>query len=196
MRIKDLSLRKISSLLALAGLFGCSGTAPLVEETLDSETGVTVMRATPPVIFYRDSSYRAANARDFVYLGPIEVNRMGGFEYFLWLGVWSTVDDMDAAYDRDGFESVIIIADGEPMTLDASGWTLEAIGVGDPVYVAPISSAADVYYPVTIDQIRLLAGARDIEILTTSAKPRRYFPWDDGAGSRAGLRAFVERAVN
>lgn len=196
MSITVSSLRKVTSLLALAGLFACSGTAPLVEETLDSGTGVTVMRANPPVILYRDTSYRAANARDFVYLGPIEVNRMGGFEYFLWLGVWSTVDDLDSAHDRDGFESVIIIADGEPMTLDARGWTLEAIGVSDPVYVAPVNSAADVYYPVTIDQIRLLAEARDIEILTTSGKPRRYFPWDDSAGSRAGLRAFVERAVN
>lgn len=183
-------------LLVSAWLTACSATAPLVEETLDSRTGVTVMRATPPVILYRDTSYRAANARDFVYLGPIEVNRMGRFDYFLWLGVWSTLDDIYAEPQRDGFESVTIFADGEPMTLDATGWTLDAIGVSDPVYVAPIASAADVYYRVTMDQIRLLAEARDIEIVTTSARTRRYLPWDESATGRAGLRAFVGRAVN
>lgn len=177
-------------------LGACSSSTPLVEETLDSETGVTVLRVMPPVIFFRDSSYRAANARDFVYLGPIEVNRMGRFEYFLWLGIWSTLDDIYAEPNRDGFESITLFADGEPMTLDATGWTLDAIGVGDPVYVAPVSSAADVYYRVTMDQIRLLAEARDIEILTSSARARRYFPWDDHSSSRVGLRAFVDRAMN
>lgn len=177
-------------------LGACSSSTPLVEETLDSETGVTVLRVMPPVIFFRDISYRAANARDFVYLGPIEVNRMGRFEYFLWLGVWSTLDDFYAEPSRDGFESITLLADGEPMTLEATGWTLEAIGVGDPVYVAPVGSAADVYYRVTMDQIRLLAESRDIEIMTSSARVRRYFPWDGYSSSRAGMRAFIERAMN
>ena len=177
-------------------LGACSSSTPLVEETLYSETGVTVLRFMPPVIFFREISYRAANARDFVYLGPIEVNRMGRFEYFLWLGVWSTLDDFYAEPSRDGFESITLLADGEPMTLEATGWTLEAIGVGDPVYVAPVGSAADVYYRVTMDQIRLLAESRDIEIMTSSARVRRYFPWDGYSSSRAGMRAFIERAMN
>lgn len=191
--------RLTRSLLAVVPwllLAACSSTTPLVEETLDSTTGVTVLRATPPVIFFRDTSYRAANARDFVYLGPIEVNRMGRFDYFIWLGIWSTLDDIYAESNRDGFESITLFADGEPMMLDATGWTLDAIGVSDPIYVAPVAAAADVYYRVTMDQIRLLAEARDIEIVTTSARVRRYLPWDESASSRAGLRAFVDRAMN
>ena len=154
------------------------------------------MRATPPVIFFRDASYRAANARDFVYMGPIEINRMGQFNYFLWMGIWSTLDDFYADSSRDGFESITLFADGEPITLEAAGWTLDAIGVSDPVYVAPVSSTADVYYRVTVDQIRLLAASRDIEIVTTSARPRRYLLWDESASSRAGLGAFMGRVPN
>ena len=175
-------------------LVACSHTTPQVEETLDSATGVTVMRATPPVIFFRDTSHRAANARDFVYLGPIEVNRMGRFDYFIWLGIWSTLDDIYAESPSAGFESITLFADGEPMTLDATGWTLDAIGASEPIYVAPVSSATDVYYRVTMDQIRVLVQARDLEIVTTSARPRRYLPWDESTSSRAGLRAFMDRA--
>ena len=108
------------ALLAAAGLVAaCGSSAPLLEETLDYGTGATLTRATAPVVLYHDNSGRAAYARDFVYLGPIEVNRQGRYTYFLWLGIWSTLDDASRWTQRDGFEYVVLYADGEPLQLES-----------------------------------------------------------------------------
>ena len=176
----------IASLLA-----SCSSGGPLVEQKLDSATGVTVTRSTAPIVLFRDNSAHAAHARDYVYLGPVEVNRMGTNSYYLWLGIWSTMRDEIPFAERDGFESVILYADGEPIPLEFAGWTLDAIGVSEPVYVKPVASAADAYYRVTIDQVRLIAESGEIRLRVGTAQPRSYALWDKQGSASASIRAFV-----
>ncbi len=174
---------------------GCVSTSTLVEERLDIGTGVTVTHATAPIVLYRDNSSYAAHARDYVYLGPVEINRMGEYSYFLWLGIWSTISDAERSYQRDGFESITLYADGEPLQLELVGWTLESIGVSEPVYVKPVASAADAYYRVTIDQIRLIANAREIELHAGAAPVRVYLMWDRQGSAHAALREFLDRGL-
>lgn len=174
---------------------GCVTTSTLVEEKLDIRTGVTVTHSTAPIVLYRDNSAYAAHARDYVYLGPVEINRMGEYSYYLWLGIWSTISDADRSFQRDGFESITLFADGEPLQLELVGWTLESIGVSEPVYIKPVASAADAYYRVTIDQIRLLADAREIELHTGNGPIRVYLMWDRQGSARASLREFLDRGL-
>lgn len=181
-------------IVSLSGA-GCVSTSTLVEERLDIGTGVTVTHATAPIVLYRDNSSYAAHARDYVYLGPVEINRMGEYSYFLWLGIWSTISDAERSYQRDGFESITLFADGEPLQLELVGWTLESIGVSEPVYVKPVASAADAYYRVTIDQIRLIANAREIELHAGAAPARVYLMWDRQGSAHAALREFLDRGL-
>ena len=175
----------------------CSSSTSLVTETLDPVTGVTVLRGTAPVVLYHDNSGYAAHARDYVYLGPVEINRMGSYSYFLWAGIWSTMRYEDRQSEqRDGFESVILFVDGEPLPLEFAGWTLESIGVTEPVYVKPVASAADAYYRVTIDQIRLIAEASDIQLRAGTAKPRVYSLWESQGSAYASMRAFLEQGYD
>ena len=175
----------------------CSSSTPLVAERLDMGTGVTVLNATRPLVFYRDNSGRAAHARDLVNLGPVEVNNMGTRSYFLWLGIWSTMRDDDRfAMQRDGFESIVLYVDGEPLPLEVAGWTPDAIGVSEHAYVKPVAGAADAYYRVTIDQVRLIAMARDIELRTGLAYSDSYSLWDEQSTPSAALREFVDRAYD
>jgi len=174
---------------------GCVSTTTLVEEKLDLGTGVTVTHTTAPIVLYRDNSAYAAHARDYVYLGPVEINRMGEYSYYLWLGIWSTISDADRSYQRDGFESITLYADGEPLQLELLGWTLESIGVSEPVYVKPVASAADAYYRVTMDQIRLLANAQEIELHAGTAPVRVYLMWDRQGSAHASLREFLDRGL-
>ncbi len=185
-------------ILALAAqISACSTPSSLVHETLDPVTGVTVLRATAPVVLYHDNSGYAAHARDYVYLGPVEVNRMGSYSYYLWLGIWSTIRYEDRQSEqRDGFESVILFVDGEPLPLEFAGWTLDAIGVTEPVYVKPVASAADAYYRVTMDQIRLIAEADVIQLHAGTAKPRTYALWESQASAYASLRAFLAQGYD
>jgi hypothetical protein len=184
--------------LAAASLIGgCGSSGSLVADQLDPVTGVTVTRSAVPLILYRDNSAQAAHARDYVYVGAIEINRMGQYRYFLWLGIWSTLRDPveDDVAQRDSFESVALFVDGEPLRLDLQGWTGEAIGVSESVYPAPVASATDAYYAVTLDQIRLLSEAASVRLQTSGIAAAAYEPWDDQSRATSSLQRFVENAA-
>ncbi len=188
--------RTLFLILLSLGLTSCSSNGPLVEESFDPGNGATVLRATKPLVLYRDNSAYAAFARDFVYLGPIEVNSMGSYDYYLWLGVWSTMRDSFRTDARDGFDTVVLLADGQPIPLEFSGWTLDTIGVTQPVYVKPVAGAADAYYRVTIDQIRLIASARQIDLRVGGAGALSYAMWDQQDKAFAAMRAFLDKGYD
>jgi len=189
-RRKGHFLKRLTWILAVATVVGCAG-GPLVTDYLDELTGVTVTHATVPVVLYRDRSAQAAFARDFVYLGPIEVNNMGRRTYYLWLGAWTTTDSPDRAVEIGDFESIVIYADGEPLSLEVAGLTPESIGVSEPVYVKPVASTRDAYFRVTADQIRVIAEAHDLELRTGSLRPYEYRLWDGAGTGTRGLQAFL-----
>lgn len=174
---------------------GCSSDSAMVRDQMDPVTSVTISYSPTPMVFYRDVSGRAAYARNFVHMAPLEVNRSGNYQYYLWLGIWNTIADAQSNQSRDGFESIVIFADGEPLPLDIAGWTVAAIGASKPVYLKPVASAADAYYAVTVDQLRLIAEARDVRLKTTGARNESYEPWDNQKAAKASLVEFLARSV-
>jgi len=183
-------------LIAVLIVAGCSSntTIPIVRDKLDLVTGVTVTFSNTPLIMYREDSGRAAFARNYVHMGPIQVNRSGSYQYYLWLGAWNTMQSPNPAEHQDGLESIVIFADGEPLSLELAGWTAEAIGTSEPVYLKPVASSVDAYYRVTADQIRLIAAARDIRLRTSGANSREYTLWDNQQVARSELNEFLNRA--
>ncbi|MDH3612425.1 MAG: hypothetical protein OES10_04015 [Gammaproteobacteria bacterium] len=162
---------------------------------MDPLTTVTITYSEAPLVFYRDESGRAAYARDYVHLGPLEVNRSGTYRYYLWLGIWNTMQDADAGAPRDGFDAIVVFADGEPMPLEISGWTAAAIGASESVYIKPVASAADAYYEVSVDQLRMIAEAKDLRLQSTGPRRESYELWDSQAGAKAGLVEFLRASV-
>lgn len=187
-------LRAAMVLLVLVAS-GCASDTGMVRDQMDPVTSVTVSYSQTPMVFYRDVSGRAAYARDFVHLAPLEVNRSGDYRYYLWLGIWNTMADAQSEQSRDGFESIVIFADGEPLPLDVAGWTVAAIGASKPVYLKPVASAADAYYAVTVDQLRLIAEAQDVRLKTTGSRNESYEPWDNQKSAKAGLIEFLDASV-
>lgn len=180
------------SMFMILTLAACA-SSPLINEKLDPKTGVTVTFSTMPLVFYRDTPSQAAYARNFLQLGPIQVNRSGSYRYYLWLGVWNTMQVTDLSEHREGLESVVILADGEPLMLELTGWTPASIGTSEPIYLKPVASATDAYYEVTADQIRLIADAKEIRVRSTGAFPREFQPWDDQASVNNSLAEFLKR---
>jgi hypothetical protein len=105
-------------------------------------------------------------------------------------------DDARLFRERDGFESIVLYADGEPMSLEIEGWTYESIGVSEPVYLKPVAGAADAYYRVTADQIRLLTTASDIVLRTRLVRSASYGLWDEQALPNASFKAFLTSAYD
>lgn len=176
--------------MTLVLLGGCFSTGSTISNKLDPTTAVTITFSDAPLIFYRDESGRAAYARDYVYLGPIEVNKAGTFRYYIWLGIWTTMQTPEESV-RDGFETIVLIADGEPLPLEVAGWTAAAVGASEPVYLKPVASAADAYYEVTVDQLRFIAASRDIRVQSTGAKGAVYEPWNEQKSAKANLAEFL-----
>jgi hypothetical protein len=181
----------LAACLAATAIAGCGTSSQLTTEELDPETGVTVTRSTVPLVLYRDRSARAAYARDFVYVGAMSVNRMGDYNHYLWLGIWSSLSNQLLEQQRDGFESIVIFADGEPLQLELTGWTLASVGISRPAFNRPTASAIDAYYSVTLDQIRLIAEAHDVRLHTGEASSDSYEPWDNLSQGLSGMREFV-----
>lgn len=177
--------------VALFLLASCAGTDTRELQRLDPQTGATITRASAPIVMYRDMSARSAHGRNYVYLGPIEVNNMGQRNYFLWLGIWGTSDSADRSRKMDDFETIVLYADGEPLGLEVRGWNPGSIGASQDVYVKPVAMALDGYYRVTIDQMRLIAESRDLELRAGSTQPQRYVPWDSAQDSSQAIVSFL-----
>jgi len=170
---------------------GCVGPDSLALERLDPLTGVTVTRAPEPMVMYRNLSGQSAFGREYVYVGPVQVNKMGQRNHFLWLGIWRTAEASDPAQTIDDFETIVIYADGEPLSLEAAGWTPGAVGLSESAYVKPVASAVDGYYAVTIDQMRLIAESNDLELRAGSLQPQRYVPWDSAQEASQTMVTFL-----
>jgi len=179
----------------LLTLAACASQPGAIRNKLDPTTAVTITYSRTPMVFYRDDSGKAAFARNYVHLGPLEVNRTGSFQYYLWLGIWNTMQDAESGEPRNGFESIVIYADGEPLALELTGWTPAAIGATEPVYVRPVASAADAYYEVTVDHLRLIAASREIRVQSTGPGTRTYEMWDKQESARKSLNEFLRNSV-
>jgi len=189
--LNPLRLLACATALVTLTMSACSSNTGLVGNKLDPLTSVTINYSQTPMVFYRDVSGRAAYARDFVHVAPLEVNRGGAYRYYLWLGIWNTMENAPLNQSRDGFESIVVFADGEPLPLQIAGWTATAIGASESVYLKPVASAADAYYEVTLDQLRLISEAKDIRLQSTGTRRGSYEPWDDQKSAKAGLLEFL-----
>ena len=181
--------------IILLTLVACAGQPGAIQDKLDPTTAVTITYSRTPMVFYRDDFGKAAFARNYVHLGPLEVNRAGSFHYYLWLGIWNTMQNATSGEPRDGFESIVIYADGEPLALELSGWTPATIGASEAVYVRPVASAADAYYEVTVDHLRLIAASADIRVQSTGPGTRTYEMWDEQKSARKSLTEFLRNSV-
>jgi hypothetical protein len=188
-------MRQLMIFCCIVLLSSCAGNDSRTANRLDSRTGVTVTFSQPPVIFYSDASGKAAHAKSLIHLGPIEVNRMGEFRYYLWLGIWDTMQDSAIGNTRNGFESIVVFADGEPLSLDLVGWTPASIGASEAVYLKPVSGAADAYYEITIDHLRVIAEAKELRIHSTGPRQQSFELWNEQQAARNGLREFLKKSI-
>jgi hypothetical protein len=166
-----------------------------VRERLDERTGVTVTSMGAPLEFYSPRPELGLQATSFAYLGPIEINRMGQRQSYLWLSV--LLGESDRSRSSAGAETVPVLRinaghatlEPDPVSADRTH-----IGLGHRVYERPADWVGEAYYAVTGAQLASLAAAGTItlEISAPSEEPRRYEAWK---ADLAALRSFVEHTA-
>ena len=170
--MKALLVQLLAAILLPSLLGGCAGTRPRsdAQEYLEEASGRSVIYVTTPAVFALGQPGLAESGRDYVYLAPIVVSSGGDRSYWLWLGVWSTVDRQarheDASPLRLG--ALQIVADNEPMDLEPQSADSNPAGIRRIPYATPVPPIQEFLVPVTRSQIQLLGGAR---VLTLTDRP-------------------------
>jgi hypothetical protein len=148
---------------------------------------MTLARARAPLVFARSEPRYSRSARDYLYLGPVETNRQGVREYFLWIGVATTLDRGFIAPDVDLPSALLITVDGEPIELPLRPLTELVRRTRDdaPIYATSVPLRTELAARVTLQQLALLDAARVATIAITiddARAPLGYLRWDRGVG--------------
>ncbi|MDJ0926940.1 MAG: hypothetical protein QNJ73_04735 [Gammaproteobacteria bacterium] len=163
--------------LAVAALLqaGC-GTTDSVNSWFDEDSALTFVALNEPVVVARAVTRVSVAGRDYIYVGPLEMNQMGRRNRYLWLGMASTVDRALAGQDRPQATQLVLTVDGLPMVFTLSRWESDGgtlpYPVTAPVYQSYVTRAS-------LDQINRIASARSVtvQLVTEDSRTVSYQPW-------------------
>ena len=180
-----LRLTRLAGLIGVALLLGCQsggGRSGTVRERLDEESSITVLTDVAPIVFARTETRYSRSERDYVYLGPVETNRQGSREYYLWVGIATTLDRGYIAPTADPPDRLFMQVQGEIMELPLRPWSereprLEHMRI----YRTAVELQAQLAARVTLNQLTLLAGEtlESLRVADGNGNARLYSRWDD-----------------
>jgi hypothetical protein len=186
----------VTMIVVAAGLVvGCAHDAALIER-LD-RYGVTVTCDAAPLVFARTESRYSRSARDYLYLGPVETNRQGIRDYYLWVGIATTLDRGFIAPTVEIPHMLYLNVHGEPIELPLRPWS-EVLRDGglEPLYQTAVDTDTALAARVTLQQLELFAAEPLASIATATAdgNTREYFRWEDRQGWGDFIAALSNRA--
>ncbi|MFW2405545.1 MAG: hypothetical protein ACN4GT_12320 [Gammaproteobacteria bacterium] len=169
-------------------LTACATTSDPLESNLDKRSGLTVANLQQVIVLAHPVPGRTTAARDYAYLGPIEINRMGQREHYLWVGMASTLDRKFFSDGRPTPTTLQLLLDGSPMTLPLTAWD-------DDMTTAPYTVSAPVQAQlrarVSLDQLEHIAKADSVEVRFV-ARPTASDRYELWGGDWSELATFAE----
>lgn len=192
----NFSSRRLSSLAGLIlglCLAGCQTTPKDAPRSwVDSGTAVAITAQAGSLVLSREDFPAGVNVRDYVELGAFEINRSGARTRYLAFTLWSTIDRSAEQWARTeaDFASVTLWADDQPLLLKRSATTQQGISVSTSVFTLPAPNARQMYYTVTLQQLRTLATARSwtLSPVGMAEGERMFAMW---RGDTLGLNGFI-----
>lgn len=160
-----------------------------VREYLDEQTAATITAAVEPLVFARERTDLAVNARDYVSLAPIEVNR-GGVRHYYWFGyLWSTIDRRDGETLLALGDQVVLLADGRPIRLQAATGSLRELGIARAPISRPGRAAVAVLLQADPGSLSFVGHATDLSLVLIHDGQNQDYPlWRD---AREAVRRLV-----
>lgn len=171
---------------------GCARENHLLDPAFDQATGETVVKLRHPVVFSEPQPALSAFGRDFVYLGPLEIDRMGTTSVELWVGFASTVDYAFLNIEPASHRSLRLDVDGESLTLPLHDWHSE----GHSPYAVPIPLIRAYRTEVSLGLLETLGNAQEVGVAldADSDRPAHFSYWGgewadwSGVGMDTGLK--------
>ena len=177
-------LTRIAFIATLTALAGCGSQTRVVRERLDVPSGTTVLAGAEPMVFARTQPQYSRSGRDYLYLGPVETNRQGVHEYYVWVGVATTLDRGYLVPLVSEPERVFVDVAGEPMELVLRPWSEREPSLRDAhVYGTPVRLGAELAARVTLDQLLRLASEplQVVRVVDGDGATRAYYRWHEGS---------------
>jgi hypothetical protein len=191
--VRDRCLKLGLAFLGVVWIAGCGAPFTALER-LDERAGLMLSRAGEALVFARTERRYSRSGRDYLYIGPVEVNRQGVREYFLWVGVASTLDRaFIAAPAAAAPRTLVIVVDGEPLELPLLPWH-ELVRTSEvrPVYATAVPLSVELGARVTLQQLALFdrAPLEAVAVETGGGTPRSFGRWGgSGFGDFVAARA-------
>lgn len=153
-----------------------------VVERLDESSGLTLVTDPALAVYARTETRLSRSARDYIYFGPVEVNERGQREYYLWVGIASTIDRDFLAGGSSVPDVLYVDLGGAPVEFELMPWDQRIPRLaGRRVYAPAVSPGTIMAARVTRDQIQLISEGRpeSVRVARTPEPTVDYFRWGD-----------------
>jgi len=107
--------------------------------------------------------------KDYLFAGPMAVNRGGTSQRVLWLGTGTTIDRHITGAAKPELASIVFDIDGTPMSLDLQPWDVDA---ADTPFSPDIVSRRSYVARITASQLRTLGEADVLRAWVTDQNGR------------------------
>ena len=146
-------------LVATLTLAGCTASGPQVNEYLDPQTAVTIRALAVPLVYAHDAPAIAANTRDYLSLGVVEVNNMGTRKHYLAVVSWTTIDRHRVGVPPAPVpERVEMSIGGHARDLKPVSHEARSLGIGGALFRPPSGYVGEAWYAMTPADLRALAA--------------------------------------
>ena len=167
--------------LASAGCF--SSRAKALRQYQDPKTAATITVGAQMLVFARERPDRAAHARDYLTLVPLDVNRAGTHGLLVLIYDWSTVEPAPGARSEPA-DRYVLVADGRQIGLEPVAGDSQAAGLSATPVEPPSRHARAVYAAITREALAYLVDTKELRAVRSLADDRMsYDLWRDDRGS-------------
>jgi hypothetical protein len=186
--------RALPATLALLALLACASTSGDLRQYLDETTAATVTVASRPIVFARERADLAVNARDYLTLIAVDINRAGHHAIY-WFGyLWSTIDHRQAEAYSLKADQILLVADDREVELKRSSVDPHDVGLDRPPIERPARAALTILVETDAETLRFIGAVTSLRaVVQTSGSQEPFELWSDG---RSSLTAFVRALPN
>jgi hypothetical protein len=183
-------MRTLLLAIVALSLISCKAAPPRgPTEYLDPVTAAMVSNVTAPTIFARAHQDVAANARQYVNIIGVSVNRSGHYEYLLLVYIWSTVDARLGVGGHPG-ETLVLLADDRAIRIQRDGRSLKDAGIAKPIDRPLHARGSPRIYKTDRETLQFISTARHLRLQLEGDQDARPFElWKDGRRELGQLAA-------
>lgn len=169
-------------MLGVSLLLAACGSRGGVLERLDADSALTIVTAQGLLAFAKTDARLSRSARDYIYLGPVEINERGTRTHYLWIGVASTID-RDYLNAAAPIPAVLYVEiGGAPMEFELHRVEELLPELGEVrLYEPAVSTGVVLLARITVDQLRRMSasGLPSIRVAGANGDLSEYLLWND-----------------